>query len=120
MINPDHWIIEIPGKRPPRPGETHWAIIQRAKQQWSQQLGWMMKRDRIPAAKHDDRFSIDITFARPGPISDRDNAFSACKVILDAMTRIGLIWDDSPRHIDLEARSISSKPSRIIIKRIRI
>lgn len=56
-----------------------------------------------------------ITFYRPGPVSDKDNAYSACKVPLDAMQRVGLIEDDSPSCIDLEVFTVSAGKSKTVI-----
>lgn len=112
------WVAEIPGKRPPRPGEVHWSALQRAKKQWAEYFGWLMLRDRIVPVKQGERFRVEIVFYRPGPVGDKDNDHAACKVILDAMKRAGLIWDDGPHHIDLEAWSVSARPSRVVVRRI--
>ena len=109
------WEISVHGKRPPRPGEGHWSRLHKSKKQWTDYLGWIMKQRKIPPCEPGEKRKITITFFRPGPVSDKDNAYSACKVPLDALKRCGLIEDDSPRHIDLEAYTVSARPSRTVV-----
>ena len=116
----DSWTLDVAGKRPPRPGEGHWAVLQRAKKQWVEYLGWQALSLRVPRCLPGERRRVDITFYRPGPVSDKDNAYSACKVPLDALVRCGLIEDDSPNHIDLVVKTIPAGRSRTVIVLTRV
>lgn len=116
----DEWTLTIHGKPPPRPGKNHWRVIHRAKTQWAAQLGYLAMAKRIPLCEPGERRHVEIVFYRPGPVSDKDNAHTGCKVPLDALTRCGLIEDDSPSHIDLEVATVPSGKSRTVIKLRRI
>ena len=70
---------------------------------------------KIPMCATGERRGVIITFYRPGPASDKDNAYAACKVPLDAMRRAGLIVDDSPAYIELDAYTVSAGRSRTVI-----
>jgi len=37
---------------------------------------------------------------------DKDNLYAGTKPLVDALKRAGLIWDDSPRWLDLEDRQV--------------
>lgn len=39
---------------------------------------------------------------------DRDNAFGACKVIVDAAKNAGLIYDDRSEFLDLDVQQVKS------------
>ncbi len=116
----DSWSLVIPGKRPPRPGEGHWSKVHKSKAQWTEYLGWLALSKRIPKAAPGERRRIEIVFERPGPISDKDNAYATCKVPLDALKRCGLIEDDSPRCIDLHAATRTAPDSRTLLRITRI
>lgn len=49
---------------------------------------------------------------------DRDNAFGACKVIVDAAKAAGLIYDDRPAYLDLDVQQVKStrKEKRTVIE----
>ena len=32
---------------------------------------------------------------------DRDNCWGGCKILIDEIKELGLIWDDSEKHVDL-------------------
>lgn len=114
------WTIEIPGRRPRRPGEVHWSALQREKKKWTEYIGWLAARDKIPKAIAGERRRVDITFYRPGPVSDKDNAHAACKIPLDALVRRQLLVDDSPAYCDLHVETVSAGKSRTVITLSRI
>jgi hypothetical protein len=76
-------------------------------------LAWEARLQKIPAPE--TRRVVQIEFVRPGPISDKDNAYATAKVPLDALKRAGLIVDDSPRWVDLDVTTRTGRPSRTII-----
>jgi Holliday junction resolvase RusA-like endonuclease len=103
--------IIIDGPPPPRPGRSHWTVISRAKKQWTEYIGWIALSKKIPKQAVTGLREVTITFHRPGPVSDTDNAHALCKVPLDAMVRVGLLRDDSPHCMTLKVDTISSRKS---------
>jgi len=91
-------------------------VIQREKTRWTEYLGFLAIQKKIPLCEPGERRSVRVTFYRPGPASDADNAHAACKVCLDAMKRAGLIEDDSPKHITLAVSTVPSSKSRTVIE----
>lgn len=114
------WVITVEGPPPPRPGKAHWAAIQRSKKQWTEFLYFKAKQLRIPPQVEGERRHVAVTFYRPGPESDSDNAHSLCKVCLDSAVNAGLLADDSPKHIDLSVTTVSSGKSRTVIEITRL
>ncbi|MGC2695249.1 MAG: hypothetical protein WA738_05600 [Candidatus Angelobacter sp.] len=49
---------------------------------------------------------------------DKDNAYGACKVVVDALKSYRLIWDDTPEYLDLtvEQAKSSRKEARTVIE----
>lgn len=111
---------------PPDPRRAHWAVVRKAKRAW-QDEAWVQLAEqgalRHRAGEGEPR-RVRVTFYRPGPVSDTDNAYSRCKVPLDVLTRstqrkpvgLGLLWDDDPAHCEVEARTVSAKPSRTVVE----
>lgn len=110
----------MPGKPPPRPGASHWRVVHAAKKQWAEYLAWSSRAQSIPRCVPGERRRVEVTFYRPGPVGDEDNTYASCKVPLDALVRIGVIEDDGPTCIDLEACSVSASPSRTVIRITRL
>lgn len=52
------------------------------------------------------RVKITLHHARP---YDQDNAYAACKPVIDALKYWGLLWDDAPAYLDLTVEQAKSK-----------
>lgn len=100
---------------PPDPRREHWRTIHRAKATWTEIITYLPEARRIPYATRGEHRHTHITFERPGPESDHDNAASRCKVILDALVRVGLLHDDNPKHCTLHVATRSSRTTRTIV-----
>lgn len=97
----------------------HWAVKAKEKQKWGDILLCMgvPERQRLfEAAKSKRRARMVITLHNARQY-DRDNAFGACKVIVDAAKAAGLIYDDRPAYLDLEVQQEKStrKAKRTVI-----
>jgi len=108
--------IVVQGSPPPRPGRSHWGVIQRAKKQWTEYIGFVALNRRLPKQDAIGRRKVEIVFHRPGPVSDDDNAHALCKVPLDALVRCGLLRDDSPSCVQLVVGTVSSGKSFTVIR----
>lgn len=80
----------------------HWAAYKRLLQEWEWRLAGALPKSR--RWQHRDRvFRVTITSYRRR-LLDPDNLVHGCKPVLDAIKRLGLIRDDSPRWLDLEVK----------------
>jgi hypothetical protein len=53
-------------------------------------------------AKHGEKATIEITFyVTKGPRDDEDNRLARCKGIIDALVRLGVLWDDSDEFLSI-------------------
>ena len=59
------------------------------------------------------RVMVTIEHAR---LYDADNAISGCKPLLDSLTRLVLIRDDSPEWMELEVRQVKSRENQTTIE----
>jgi len=83
----------------------HWAERRRLKavfitEIWANLVGGVdfpIKREQI-------KKKLIITLYRRGRRYDQDNAYGACKPIIDSLRDLGLIWNDSKRWLDLDVR----------------
>jgi hypothetical protein len=93
----------------------HWSAKAKEKLTWMQELGIAGPYCWEPPAKCKMRVTITIYNARQ---YDRDNAWGACKPILDAMKALGLIVDDRASYCELEVRQEKStrKDKRTVIE----
>lgn len=85
---------------PPSPNQVlgrHWRTKAGVKNKWI-----MLIRSQIlpswKAWKRKERVKITLCHSR---FYDKDNAYAACKPVLDAMKQWNLIWDDRPQYLDL-------------------
>lgn len=94
----------------------HWAMRSRLKSDWM----WMLKiagRDvglnklleKVPFKK------VTIVSHRKR-LLDKDNAYGASKIPLDAIKELGWIEDDSTEHIKLKVEQVKSKTDFTVIK----
>jgi hypothetical protein len=68
---------------------------------WAGVNGLEERRELLDHVSRGGRVRVHITVAHKGRQGDPDNFPGVQKVILDAMTRLRLIWDDSSEHIEL-------------------
>ena len=88
----------------------HWAVKRKLGQNWHWVLSGIRTidaRNLRDAAKRQSRVKMLITLHNARQY-DRDNAFGACKVIVDAAKQAGLIYDDRPAYLDLEVKQEKS------------
>ena len=111
----DVWRITIPGL-PPDPRRAHWGVVSRAKRQWTELLTYLPAARAVPKVRDTERRGVHVTFYRPGPESDVDNAHSRLKVPLDALKRAGLIVDDAPTWVDVTCATVPSGRTRTVIE----
>jgi Holliday junction resolvase RusA-like endonuclease len=67
-------------------------------------------------AKGKKRVSISMSypsFSTKG--NDKDNRYAQAKLLLDAMTELGLIMDDAPEYIDLTVEK-GKGPKRTVVR----
>jgi Holliday junction resolvase RusA-like endonuclease len=92
----------------------HWAARRRLLKKWE----WIMYvetyRVRGPTAvKFEGKLSVRIT-RRSRKTLDHDNLYGSAKLILDAMTSVGLLLDDDPAHIELICEQERGTPQTTI------
>jgi Holliday junction resolvase RusA-like endonuclease len=90
----------------------HWSAKAREKLNWMEEI---RAAGGTEQAKVKMRVTITIHNARQ---YDRDNAWGACKPILDAMKQLGLIVDDRAAYCELEVKQEKStrKDKRTVIQ----
>lgn len=91
-----------------------------AKKRWQAEAWSSLAESRVGLARvratDVQRRRVVIHFHRPGPVSDKDNAYALAKVPLDILTRahgrkkvgLGVLWDDAPRWCDLEVETFTA------------
>ena len=94
----------------------HWAVKRRCKQIWALFVRNQMKLRKVPLAKHNKRYIIEIISCRKRFL-DMDNLYGGVKQLLDAMTEEQFIFDDAPKYIQLKVEQIKSKEYETIITR---
>jgi hypothetical protein len=75
----------------------HWRNQQKLKDKWK----LLVRAQIIPIPMNlaqKKRVRITLHHARP---YDEDNAYGACKVLIDALKSWNLIWDDSAKYLTL-------------------
>ena len=75
----------------------HWAVKRKSKGIW------------------DSRHQYIISYRRK--LLDKDNLYGGVKGLLDACIEENLIWDDSPKYLDLDVDQYTSKKYETIIIR---
>jgi len=108
---------------PPSPNKLlgrHWRASHQVKRIWQDAIYYLLtkaQRDEIALVGHSDqKLGIMITQFRNRRL-DPDNLTASVKVCLDAMTRGGLIADDSERHIKLvvDQKDALGTPQRTLV-----
>lgn len=80
----------------------HWSKRSKYSKLWEARI-IVAFRFRCPQAT--GKVKIKITSCRPR-ILDQDNFIGGCKGIIDAMKRLGMIVDDTPKLIDVEYEQV--------------
>jgi hypothetical protein len=80
---------------------VHWGVNRRELEAITNEIGWLAKAQRIPAAtgKRSVRVTIHKTL-RSRVTDDPGNIDSRAKSILDALVRLGLLQNDDARNLD--------------------
>lgn len=90
----------------------HWSARQKEKLLWMSVLRCKVppreRRKLQDAAKAQKRVKMTITLHNARQF-DRDNAYGAVKVVVDAIKAAGLIYDDRPAYLDLEVQQVKCK-----------
>lgn len=76
----------------------HWASKKRIRDRWTTLI-----REQRPAKWKPVKGHVIVT-RHSSREMDKDNLYASCKFVLDALVRAGVIADDSPEHITLDAR----------------
>lgn len=88
----------------------HWAKKARLKTQWSSSFwlfppGESFKLRALAHLRRKMRLKITLHNARQ---YDKDNAYGACKMIVDALRDCKFIHDDRPEFLDLQIEQVKS------------
>ena len=84
----------------PKPGTTHWAKLHKLKKLYAAEFLWQARAQKYELPLNNEITRVHIIRHHQGAQMDADNLAATAKVPLDALTRAGLIVDDSPQHID--------------------
>lgn len=87
---------------PPSPNRVlgkHWSTKAGVKNEWVQRIRqqFIPRPENISLAQP-RRVRITLCHAR---LYDKDNAYAACKPVIDALKHWQLIWDDSMEYLNL-------------------
>ncbi len=91
--------FEIPDV-PPSPNRVlgrHWSMKAREKDKW---VLWVRAKMPTVHPKPVVKMRLRVILAHSRSY-DEDNAYGACKPVIDALKRWQLIFDDSPQYLDL-------------------
>ena len=94
----------------------HWAVKRKSKQIWALFVRNQMKLNKIKKAKAGEKFKLTIVSYRK-KLLDYDNLVGGIKGLLDACIDEELIWEDSPKYLDLVVEQYTSKKYETIILR---
>ena len=94
----------------------HWAVKRKSKQIWALFVRNQMKLNKIKKAKAGEKFKLTIVSFRT-KLLDYDNLVGGVKGLLDACIDEELIWEDSPKYLDLVVEQYTSKKYETIILR---
>ena len=94
----------------------HWAVKRKSKQIWALFVRNQMKFNKIKKAETGEKFKLTIISYRK-KLLDYDNLVGGVKGLLDACIDEELIWEDSPKYLDLVVEQYTSKKYETIILR---
>jgi len=90
----------------------HWAERKRLKAVFMREIWiWvqLVENERIPILREKKKKSVRIILYRKHRRFDKDNAYGGCKMVVDAIRELGLIYNDSPKWLDLTVSQELSK-----------
>jgi hypothetical protein len=102
--------IELPGFAPVLLNQLlhcHWAVAAKRKKAWTRTIG--LFSDNVPRAAGKRRVSLVVTLPPRGRKFDPDAPW---KALLDALVRLGLLVDDSPKWVELGSVTFERGPSK--------
>lgn len=82
----------------------HWSWKKRERERWQ----WHFAEPKAQAvnfvfyAKQKRRVTVQVFWAKPGRLPDRDNLVAGLKPVVDALVKMGFLYDDSPTWVDIE------------------
>ena len=79
----------------------HWAVKRKSKQIWALFVRNQMKLNKIKKAETGEKFKLTIISYRK-KLLDYDNLVGGVKGLLDACIDEELIWEDSPKYLNLK------------------
>tara|TARA_R110000824_G_scaffold176451_2_gene355433 strand:+ start:6351 stop:6707 length:357 start_codon:yes stop_codon:yes gene_type:complete len=94
----------------------HWAVKRKSKGIWALFVRNQMKLCKVEKSKEGERFKLTIISYRKR-LLDKDNLYGGIKGLLDACIDEELIYDDSPKYLDLEVDQYTCKKEETIIIR---
>ena len=115
-INPDILVLNNKIESRNVLDRQHWAVKRKSKGIWALFVRNQMKLNKIREAKEGERFKLSIISYRK-KLLDKDNLYGGIKGLLDACIEENLIWDDSPKYLDLDVDQYTSKKYETIIIR---
>ena len=77
----------------------HWGLRRAYSEQWQ----WYLRTNKLLWQELSVKAKVKITLMH-SRLYDKDNAYGACKVLVDAMKKQRLIVDDTAEWLDLEVQ----------------
>lgn len=99
----------------------HWAQKHKWNKAWKEQVGWKVRESGILKAQDCRLFASVSVVLYKTRLYDRDGAYNAAKPIVDGLTEVGAIQDDSQEHIDLRVlqEKVSKKSEEKVVIHIK-
>ena len=94
----------------------HWAVKRESKKIWALFVRNQMRLKKIKKADVGQKFELTIISYRK-KLLDLENLYGGVKGLLDACIDEELIWEDSPKYLDLVVEQYTSKKYETIILR---
>lgn len=108
-----HDVPVLPATRNQR-DRMHWRDRGRERDDWR----LLTPPCPLPGFQAPDRLrQVTVTFTKTrGPLSDTDNLYARCKVVLDALVFRNWLIDDAPRYVELAVSEEIGSPARTLIE----
>lgn len=98
---PRQWRLDLPYPRPPlsqNDRRGHWAGRHRLVEQIRTDVGWLVRRAKIPPLL---RITVQLHYQpRAAGRRDPDNLTATSKPCVDALVAAGVVADDTPAFVD--------------------
>ena len=95
---------------------SHWSTRRTDKKEYALLVRSQMRLKKIVCAKEKEKYIIMIISYRKR-LLDKDNLYGGCKQLIDAIIDEGLIYDDSPKYLDLKVEQFKAKEDHTMIIR---